>query len=225
MPDNYDPAVNLRTYPGLNMHLYGLNPYQENIWRVVFAPSRRTLVCGDHGSGYVEARWMPEYGHLGDIWVLEKWLSAAEIEPGGKAKWDRERSVNGPYPERGDYFWCHSFETCDPVNANLDKLISWINEGKNRPYGEVRAACEKTYQAETRATESMQDSMIRDAMPAFGLAPLVGYGGKRGTKTATIIRSANELGLPTKGGLGSNPDEKVFVELNDRETINATVNS
>ncbi len=215
MPDNYDPAVNLRMHPGLNMHLYGLNPYQEHIYRVVFAPSRRTLVCGDHGSGYTEARWMPEYGHIGDLWVMEKWLSGIEIEPRGKAAWDRERSINGPYPERGDYFWCHTFETCTPDEANLAKLVSWINEGKNRPYGEVRAACENKYNQETKSTESMQDSLIRDALPAFGMAPLVGYGGGRGTKTATIIRSANELGLPLKTGRTHNPEETVLMQLDN----------
>lgn len=186
------------------MGRFGQNPYQENMFRIVFAPSRMSLVCGTFDDGSTGGRWMPLYGHLGDKWILEKWLTPFEFCRMTREQWDREMLVNGPFPDRGEYEHCHTFETCTPAEANLDKLIMWINEGKNRSYDEIRAACEAKYQSEDRDVANMQESVIRDALPAFGTVPLVGRGGGRGTKTDRIRKTAAELGLPTRGGMSSN---------------------
>ncbi len=196
----YDPLVNLQHYPGIPMSRYGLNPYLEPLFRIVFAPSRQSLVCGQFWDGNTGGQWLPLYGHVGDKWVMEKWLSPYDFCKMSRDRWDREMQVLGPWPDRGEYELCHVFDACVPAAANLDKLIMWINEGKNRPYAEVRAACEKVYAQETKDTERMQEAAFKDALPAFGTVPLVGYGGKRGSKNGGLKLSANDLGLPVKSG-------------------------
>ena len=46
MIGEYDPQLNLRHFPTLPMAVYGLNQYGENLYRVVFAESRRHLIGG-----------------------------------------------------------------------------------------------------------------------------------------------------------------------------------
>ncbi len=50
--------------------------------------------------------------------------------------------------------------------------------------------------------------MIRNRLPAFGSVPMIGRGGGRGSKTARTVRTAEELGLPTRAGLLSNGARK-----------------
>ncbi len=200
----YDPKTDLRHYPGIDMSIYGQNPYGENLFRIVFSASRRSLVCGTFADGSTGGRWMHLYAHLGPLWILERWLSPHAFTGGmTREKWDQTMSINGPFPDRGEYDLCHAFEACDPTQANLDKLIMWINEGKNRRFDEIRSACADVYAQEDKDTGNMQDAVIRDALPAFGAAPMIGPGGGRGTKTGLILRSANELGLPTRPGVSA----------------------
>ncbi len=200
---DYDPAVNLRHHPGTPMSRYGLNPYLEPVFRIVFAPSRQTLVA----DGFGNARYLPEYGHLGDKWVMEKWLSGMEFCGKSRERYNLEEGLtNGPFPERGEYVLCHTFEACLPSEANLDKLVSWIKEGKNRGYQEIRTACRNQYEYDAKEASRFQDDVIRDAFSAFGNAAFVGGGranhrlGGRNPKTQPILKSANELGLPLQGG-------------------------
>lgn len=42
--------------------------------------------------------------------------------------------------------------------------------------------------------------IIQESLPAFGTSAIAGYGGARGTKTAPVLRTAEELGLSTRRG-------------------------
>ena len=119
----------LRHYP-LSLERFGKNPYGDHLYRIVFAPSRRSIVFGEWPDGANEARLIPTYSELGNVWVLERWLSAAEFARCDRATWDATLSILGPYPERGEYEKCHVFALSGPDDANLDKLISWIEEGQ-----------------------------------------------------------------------------------------------
>jgi hypothetical protein len=86
-----------------------------------------------------------------------------------------------------------------PSEANLEKLISWIEEGRKRSFSENREACQADWDAEQRDISLKSDAIIRNALPSFGIAPMVGRGGGRGTKTRPILKTAQELGLPVGG--------------------------
>lgn len=186
---DYDPKANLRHHP-TSMARFGQNPYGENLYRIVFAPSRRFLVVGER------ARWWPKYPECGDTWVMERWYSPMEYH-GTREAWDEMCSNLGPYPERGEYDICHHFEFTGPDDCNLDKLISWIEEGRKRNPQENTNALKDAAAKEENDMRNARLDIIGNALPAFGSAPMVGHGGGRGTKTMPVLRSAQEAGLPT----------------------------
>ena len=196
---NYDPVRNLRHYP-IPMGRFGKNPYGENLYRIVFAPSRRHLVYGEWPDGSQQANWVRKYFQVGDQWIMECWLPAAEYACMPRERWDREMLILGPYPDRGEYELCHVFETCAPSDASLAVLINVIKEGRRRPLAEKIAFERVDAERERKAIGDRQEAMIRNWLPAFGTSAMAGYGGGRGVKTAPILRTAEELGLPTQGG-------------------------
>lgn len=218
----YDPATSLRHYP-LPMRRFGSNPYGEALYRIVFAPTRRYLVCGEWPDGSNKASYARKYPEVGDQWIMERWLPAAEYAKCTKDFWDRELLILGPWPERGEYEVCHVFETGAPDEVGLEKLIAMIEEGRKRSYFEKRTFHREDAEREAKSISNQQDAMIRNWLPAFGSAPMVGHGGGRGSKTMPIVKSAEELGLPTSGGqvrtrhplgpLGGNPQPQFEIPL------------
>lgn len=200
----YDPVSSLRHYP-ISLERFGKNPHGQPMFRIVFAPSRRHLVCGQWPDGANCARWVEKY-FLGrerserDVWIMERWISAEEFT-GGKtpAQWNSDPNANilGPYPDRGEYEICHEFAFGTPTDASLDRLIPAIMR-RHRMYDQMLAIRDEA-DREKKAIDSQKDSMIRDWLPAFGTRPFSGYGGGRSQKSAPVIRTAEELGLPTKG--------------------------
>ena len=193
---DYDPKTGLRHHP-TSMAKFGLNPFQENLYRIIFAPSRRHIVYGEWRDGSRRASWVKTYAALGDVWVMERWHTAFEFTRMTEQSWNESMTVLGIYPSRGEYEICHIFEACAPEHANLDKLVMWIEAGRNRSFSENRTACQQDADRREKETSAEVQDRIRDILPAFGTAPLIGYGGGRGTKTMPITKSAEELGLPT----------------------------
>lgn len=116
---------------------------------------------------------------------------------GSKESWDILCSNLGPYPERGEYDIAHHFDVVQPDDCNLDKLISWMEEGHKRNPRENTAALKDALAKEESDLSKTRQAIIGNARPAFGMAPMSAPGGNRGTKTAPPIRfSAYELGLP-----------------------------
>lgn len=191
----YDPVADLRHYP-VPLARFGRNPYGANLYRIVFAPSRRHLVCGRWPDGSDHAAYVGRYGALGEKWVMEKWLSAAEYA-GPQDRWDL---VLGPYPARGEYELCHVFDGILVDELSLEKLIGMIEAGRRTRFAEKVTAHRRDAEREKKAIRDQQEAMIRNRLPAFGVAPLVGYGGRRGSKTVPILRTAEELGLPASAG-------------------------
>jgi hypothetical protein len=185
----------LQHFP-ISLNRFGKTPYNENLYRIVFAPSRFHLIHGLWADGANGARLVPRYRAVGDAWILERWLSADEYAKCSRQKWERDLLILGPWPERGEYDLCHVFEACGPVDANLDKLIMWIEEGRKRSFQDNRDACGAEYEQEDKDIRNTQDATIRNLLPAFGTSPMVGFGGGRGTKGDAIVKSANELKLP-----------------------------
>lgn len=177
------------------MARFGQNPFGENKWRIVHAPSRRSLV---HGHGY-KPQWLPTYPQAGNHWVLEKWLSAHDFTKCDAETWNMSLTLLGPYPSRGEYELAHVF---DPYpQGEVGKLIQMIEAGRERYSAyensvSLRAEAEK----EELAGKRYREAVIRNALPAFGAAPMSGPGGGRGTKTFDLPLTAQQAGLPTGAG-------------------------
>lgn len=185
----YDPKTDLRHHP-TSMARFGQNPYGENLYRIVFAPSRRYLICSER------AHWVKLYPDSGDIWIMERWLSASEYHPLGRANWDQTCSVLGPWPERGEYQLCHEFWAAAPEQCDIGKLIMWSEAGRKQRPIENQIAIRNQYENEQKSQHEEAYARIGNALPAFGASAMAGYGGGRGTKTNPTEMSAQDAGLP-----------------------------
>lgn len=183
------------------MARYGQNQYGENLYRIVFAPSRRHIVYGTWADGSRQASYIPTYPHVGNSWVLERWLTPFKYTRCTADQWNETMTILGPYPERGEYECCHVFDAVGIADSNLDHLICWIEMGQKYSFSENRVACQKNVDDDEKERKRIRLDMIGDRLRAFGTGPLSGYGGGRNTKTYPIMRSAEELGLPTKPGM------------------------
>lgn len=171
----------------------------------MYAPSVKKIVGGRFADGFVGYRARPAYRHVGDHWVLEKWISAYELTGQTESQYgetfkDHETGLfpTGPYPHRGVYHYCETL-SCSPADANFDKLVAWIAKAKyNRPQDNAQAligAMEKQEKAD--ANERFE--RMKEVMPAFGIRAANIGGRVKATKSAPMMKSANELGLPMNG--------------------------
>ena len=188
---DYDPVKNLRHWP-VPMLRFGANPYGEALYRIIFAPSRRNLAGDENGF-----RWIPTYRRLGDVWVLERWHSPEQFCKMSRERWEREMLILGPYPDRGEYAYVHTFFPVLPDHCNLEKLISWIEEGAKRRFQEHYDAVKGEYDQETKDRQNTAEAITRNAYPAFGANALSSARVSRGTKHLPNFRYAEEVGLPT----------------------------
>lgn len=188
------------------MARYGLNPYGEPKFRIVFAPSVRTLVGGEFPDGFQGYRARPAYRHIRNKWIVEKWISAFEhtkLTPEAyELRFRDPRTglcLTGPYPLRGVYNWVHTFDGCDPVNENIDQLIGLLLKAeRNDPRDNQRAMLE-TLAKEEKADDAQRYDRCKELLPAYGIRAANIGGHVKATKSAPLMKSANELGLPTQG--------------------------
>ena len=184
---------------------YGLNPFNEPVFRCVYAPSVKRIVGGRAKNGAVGYFVRPAYRHIGDHWIIEKWTSAFEDCGKTEAQYnelckDFETGLfpTGPYPHRGVYNYCETL-SCHPAQANFDKLIAWIAKAKyNRPQDNARALM-KTMDEKEKAEADQRFDRMKELLPAFGVRAASYRGHTKKTKSAPMMKSANELGLPRSG--------------------------
>lgn len=197
------PKEHLRHHP-TPMARYGQNQYGDNLYRIVFAPSRRYLVYGEWPNGDRKATWLPKYPEVGDSWILERWLTPFEYARCTAEQWNQELTVLGPYPDRGEYEICHKFSLAVPQDENITKLVEQIemSHKSTRRNGNVfdnpenTVACRQIQEEKDAAISAEMQARIENLFPAYGGVPMAGYGGSRGTKTFPVELSAYEAGLP-----------------------------
>lgn len=197
----YDPVSSLQHYPASGgMRRYGVNPYGEPIYRIVFAPSRRYLVVGEWPDGSNCAQWVVKHRNVGNLWIMERWLPAEQFAKCSREEWNRDNLILGPWPEKGEYELCHVFDVAPPSDASIETLISMIEYGRRIPFGEILAFHRKEAEKEQAERRAKAEDLIRDKLPAFGASPFVGGAGVRRVTPIPTLRSAQELGLPTRPG-------------------------
>lgn len=214
------PNESLQHHP-TPMARFGKNEYGQNLYRIVFAPSRRYIVYGQWPDGSQKAQWLPKYPEVGSAWVLERWLTPFEYARCTPEEWNRELTILGPYPDRGEYEICHKFNLASPDDESLTKLVALIEQShkQTRRNGAIfdnpenTVACIAEAEQREAATSSEMQALIGNALPAFGAAPMSGYGGGRSTKAPPVRLSAQEAGLPVmpRGERGRNISRSTLV--------------
>lgn len=197
---DYLGGVSPRLHPICRTDRWGKNPFLDNTYRVVFAPSRLGIVGGRwEDNGRAEYRMLPLYEAQG--WILERWLSPMEYCGIGPERWeidfrdpDTMLLVSGPYPSRGEYVMCWDFENNEPTQGFVNRVIGMINAGRLRPFNEHRKAIIEHSEKRKQARRNRIADEIRDALPSFQAQPLSGPNGTiRGFKTRPENLAAEDV--------------------------------
>ena len=193
-----DGAPTIQHYP-MALGRFGQNPFGENLFRIVLAPSVARLIGGQWPDGSRGYKWSVPLSYRSKGWILESW-DWCRVSP---REWESAMDpfsgwpVNGPYPSRGEYYLSWEFDKGVQADS-LEKIIGAIHAGRNRSFEEIRKNLKDEYAAEERNRLREQDAEIRDGFTAFGVTPkpISSRRVSRGTKTMPEMKSANELGLP-----------------------------
>ena len=191
----------------------GSNPYDEPLFRIVFAPSVQMLCGGEFADGFIGYRARPAYRHIGSKWIMEKWISAFDHTLMTEEEYNLKFRdpyngllLTGPYPSRGVYFQCHTFEFSQPGDGGIDTIIALVKKAKtNDPIANARAI-RATREAEEKEQQQKRFDKIKDLMPVAGIRAANIGGRVKATKSAPTPKTANELGLPIRGATQIRPE-------------------
>jgi hypothetical protein len=206
-----DPVL----WTGASLKHFGQTPFGQNLFRVVWAPTRLYLVGGrwtDRVEGKItrtvdEYRWIQRYGEEQNGWVLEKWLSAKEYA-GPKELWipDEVKGLYelGPYPSRGEYESCWTFPSY-PQASYVEDKIRQLLYGKNHfNVADIRKAHRDVLEGKKLDSEAKLEDMIRDAIPAFPTRAMSGFP----YRSAPIDKKISTNNIPHM------PDANEFKQIN-----------
>jgi hypothetical protein len=201
------------THWPMSLTRFGLNPYGEPLFRIVFAPSVKMLCGGEFADGYTGYRFRPAYRHIGNKWIMEKWISGWEHTLMSPIDYDLKFRdpftglvATGPYPERGVYFQCHTFEYSSPGDGGIETIANLIKKAKmNDPVANARAI-KASREAEEKSDQQKRYDKIKELMPVAGIRAANIGGMVKATKSAPTPKTANELGLPTRGATQIKPE-------------------
>ena len=175
------------------MSRYGQNPYGENLYRIVFADSRRRIVIDDDGHSHL----LPKYPEAQGLWLLERWIPVERYAGMDSETWNLTLARRlGPYPERGEYESAHPF-VVSVDDSNIEKLVQWVEASMQAGNQEKADALRQDLEREQKAKDAKLHDFLDDAYPAFGAAPRVGAGPNSGRK-----RGASGLVQPLPAGKG-----------------------
>lgn len=201
------------------LRAFGLNPYNDYLFRVVWGPSRKWLVGGmweeriatpstnleieqNGRDNYVyrraEYRWVQKYP---DKWILERWLSPLQYggtpESWQMTQWDEEAKLLtlGPYPERGEYEQCYTFDE-EPSASAVERVVSMLVYGATYSYAERKQALEAEAAGKHWDWLNKCEAIWKDSQGAFNNQPTNVAPGKRTPDKVDLSKSAEEVGLP-----------------------------
>jgi hypothetical protein len=155
------------------MSRFGLNPYGQPLWRIVFADSVRRLIGGKWPDGAEEYRLSKVYTgpHAKGRWVLESWISAEEMTGCSPEEYAIRFQAPGctapiqsePYPYQGDYVERHIFTLGEP--GNIDELIAKWNRERGVGFAARRRLRQEVIDYENQKTRERNVDMLVDAQP------------------------------------------------------------
>lgn len=199
-------------YP-VSLTRFGNNPFSQPLWRMVYAPSVKKLIFGTDKFGTTGAHVRPAYRHLGEVWILERWISGAqatqmtpqEYESYGPRCPQSGMLLEGPYPSSGIYEHCWTFDVDTlqgGIEGAIDKIIGLINKGAGRSYAEIKAANKELDAKEEKRAADERFLRVRETESCFGIRPASLPGGPRvgNLKSLRNPITADKTGLPTKRG-------------------------
>jgi hypothetical protein len=216
MSENFQLAGEMPepTHWPMPMARFGLNPYGIPLVRIVFAPSVKMLCGGEFADGYVGYRFRPAYRHIGNKWIMEKWISAFDHTMMTEEQYNLKFRdpftglvSTGPYPSRGVYFECHTFDFLSPGDCNIEVIANLVKKAKlNDPIANARAI-RATREAEEKDAQNKRFDRIKELMPVAGIRAANIGGHVKVTKSAPTPKTANELGLPIRGATQIKPEK------------------
>lgn len=209
----------------VSLRSFGVNPYGENLWRVVWGPSRKYIVGGawqdrygeipldseliakdGHDSSFVreviEYRWIPKYP---ETWVLEKWLSPLQYA-GTPAQWAMTQAdatakcmTLGPYPARGEYEACYAFPpgTGEPSFSTVVSVIDMLVYGANYSPAERKQAIQAVQDGKKWDWRNKCEAIFKDSQGAFNNASSNVNPSKRTADKVKLDIMADDLPLPS----------------------------
>ena len=211
---------------GSSLRQFGINPYGDPLFRVVWAPSRTMLVGGKHTvrdgavandaqlaanngrDNSVRHEWVgykhyPRYPGVNE-YVLEAWLSPVQYG-GTPRQWELQQTdeetgllVLGPYPQRGEYDVKWYFGQEYPTVSQVEKMIQVIFAGDRYTSAEKKAAMVEADKKAHLERVARNKDIILDALPGHGLNPSSSHPGKKRPEDYALRVSANDLGFPTQ---------------------------
>lgn len=200
-----------------SLKMFGVNPYDEAIFRVIRCESRYYLVGADHVdyngdpspdritkklgkdpnvSGRTrEYRWIPLYPGLHG-WILEKWCSPISFTGCSPEQWkerytdhDSGLLILGPYPDRGEYERCFVFPG-EPTSSLISDQIYKIRAGWNYTFNDHRAANQAFLDKREKAVGDRRIDIMKDSQQAFKNKPSNVRPGKRTPDKITFRHTA-----------------------------------
>lgn len=155
------------------MSRFGLNPYNQPLWRIVFADSVKRLVGGRWPDGAEEYRMTKVYTgpHAKGRWVLESWISAEEHTGCTPQEYPLKfQSPNcaitiqsEPYPHEGTYVERHIFTLGEPTG--IEALIAKWQHERGVGFAERRRLRQELIDYDAKKTKERNIDMLVDAQP------------------------------------------------------------
>jgi hypothetical protein len=196
----------------IDLKRFGQSPHGDPLYRAVFAPTVYRLIFGQFADGYVGARPRRSYSDLGNKWILEKWISGFEDTGMTPAEYERHGTrdpqsgmlITGPYPYKGTYNHCWTFEANneDLTASAIETVIGLIRKGEGKTYAQVKAENRAIDEKEEMRAAAERFMRVRETEPLYGIRPasFAGRPKAQNHKTQQMPISANELGFPTRRG-------------------------
>ena len=157
------------------MRRFGCTPYGEPLFRIVFAPSVKMLCGGEFSDGYVGYRVRPAYRHIGNKWIMEKWVSGFEFTKQTEAEYRAQYEdptthlcLTGPYPRNGAYQWVWTFNKPEMIGA-AGIVAALVNKAKYNSKAAVKAHLEEEQKALRRGRFEQSFTKMKDAQRVSGI--------------------------------------------------------
>jgi hypothetical protein len=161
----------LQFLPVVPMKRYGVTPYGEALYRVVFSDSRTDLIGGKWPDGVCDYREVRRYPEIHN-WVLEKWMTSEEYagkrEEYERAQLDLESGLYtcGPYPSRGEYQLCYVFPYA-PGDGEITRIVTAIKLSRDIHPAHRKDAIMGRYEHAERDRSNRFDGLWDNAMGSF----------------------------------------------------------